>query len=170
MPGSKHTHGSALDVQMSSWGRNPSCSSRDGKRIDVKAGFDAPRVNRGVSHWAQKLRVVAMPLLARTAWAAGVPVTWRSALRTTTPEANAAPLERWQSVQWQLSMATGAVAQVKRTAPHAHPPEIGSFMVSLVLMVVGQRLYGGRAAWRRHNGASARRPARGRRCGVHLPA
>jgi hypothetical protein len=28
----------------------------------------------------------------------------------TTPEANAAPLERWQSRQWQLSMAMGALA------------------------------------------------------------
>ena len=94
MPGSKHTQGGALDVQMSSIGLNPSGSSRAGKRIDVKAGLDAPWVNSGVPHRAQKLRVVAMPLLARWAWAAGAPVIWRSALWTTTPEANGAPLER----------------------------------------------------------------------------
>jgi hypothetical protein len=29
-----------------------------------------------------------------------------------TPEANGAPLERWQSKQWQLSVAMGAAAQL----------------------------------------------------------
>ncbi len=31
---------------------------------------------------------------------------------TTTPEANGEPLESWQSLQWQLSMAMGALAHV----------------------------------------------------------
>ncbi len=66
-----------------------------------------------------------------------MPVTRRSALWTTTPEANGAPLERWQSLQWQLSMATGALEQVKRTAPHAHPPDKGSFTGMVLLALTG---------------------------------
>lgn len=40
------------------------------------------------------------------------------------PEAYGAPLDRWQSLQWQFNMATGALAALKRTAPQAHWPEM----------------------------------------------
>ena len=65
IPGSRQTQGSALEVQMSSIGLKSCDSSRDGKRMDVKAGLDSPRVNSGVPHMEQKVRVVCIPLLAR---------------------------------------------------------------------------------------------------------
>ncbi len=64
MPGSKQTQGWALAVQMSSIGLKSGKSSRDGKRMEVKAGLDSPWVNRGVPQAEQKLRIVCMPLLA----------------------------------------------------------------------------------------------------------
>lgn len=67
IPGSKQVHGAALDVQMSSAGRNEEASSKVGKRIEVKAGLDSPRVNNGLPQLPQKLRIVARPLLPRTA-------------------------------------------------------------------------------------------------------
>ena len=50
--------------------------------------------------------------VAGTAYVLGVPLISRSAVDTTTPEAKGAPLERWQSAQWQFSMAMGALAHV----------------------------------------------------------
>ena len=44
---------------------------------------------------------------ARTEYVFGVPVIAISDTRTMKPEAKGAPLERWQSRQWQLSIATG---------------------------------------------------------------
>ena len=108
---SRQTHGCARDVQMSSIGANAEASSSVGKRIDVNREVDSLRVKSGVPHAPQKLRVVVIPLLPCTWWVPGVPATWRSALYTTTPEANAAPLESWQSRQWQFSIAMGALAQ-----------------------------------------------------------
>lgn len=95
---------------MSSIGANADASSSEGNRIDVNCGLASLRVNRGLPQPPQKLRVVDWPLLPRTEWVLGVPLTWRSSLMATTPDANAAPLERWQSRQWQLSMAMGALA------------------------------------------------------------
>jgi len=60
----------------------------------------------------QKLRVVILPLLARTVWVLGVPRISRSELRATTPDAKGAPLDAWQSRQWQFSMATGALVDL----------------------------------------------------------
>lgn len=91
---SKQTQGCALEVQMSSIGLNSGESSMDGNRMEVKSGLDSPWVNSGVPHVEQKLRVVCMPLLAVNEYATGVPMTLRFELRTTTPEANGAPLER----------------------------------------------------------------------------
>ena len=99
---SRQTHGCARDAE---------ASSSVGKRIDVNCEVDSLRVKSGVPHAPQKLRVVVIPLLPCTWWVPGVPATWRSALYTTTPEANAAPLESWQSRQWQFSIAMGALAQ-----------------------------------------------------------
>ena len=78
--------------------------------MDVNSGLASPRVNRGVPQSQQKLRVVRPPLLPRTEYACGVPLTRRSAVKTTTPDAKGAPLERWQSLQWQFSVAMGALA------------------------------------------------------------
>ena len=64
--------------------------------------------NRGEPQSEQKLRVASLPLLARTEYVFGVPVIVMSDTRTMKPEAKGAPLERWQSRQWQLSVATGA--------------------------------------------------------------
>ena len=74
----------------------------------MNPGFASLHVNKGVPQSAQKLRVARPPLLARTEYVLGVPVTSRSLVMTTTPDAKGAPLERWQSRQWQFSMATGA--------------------------------------------------------------
>lgn len=78
--------------------------------MDINSGTALPHVNSGVPQLAQKLRVVRPPLLARTEKVLGVPVTSMSDTRTTTPEAKGEPLERWQSIQWQLSIATGSPA------------------------------------------------------------
>lgn len=78
---------------MSSMGFNPAASSSEGKRIDVNCGFASLLVNSGVPQSAQKLRVASPPLLARTARVLGMPLTWRSAVITTIPDANGAPLE-----------------------------------------------------------------------------
>jgi hypothetical protein len=80
--------------------------------MDVNSALSSPRVNKGVPHSEQKVRVVSPPLLPRTEYVFGVPVTWRSAVITTTPDAKGAPLERWQSVQWQLRPAMGALVHV----------------------------------------------------------
>lgn len=95
---------------MSSMGAKPEASSSEGNRIDVNCGLASLRVNRGVPHSGQKLRVASLPLFARTEYVLAVPIVSRSLLATTTPDANGAPLERWQSRQWQFSMATGALA------------------------------------------------------------
>jgi hypothetical protein len=93
---------------MSSIGLNKDWSSREGKRTDMNPCAAGLIANSGEPHSAQKLRTVRLPLLPRTAWVAGVPVTVTSVALTTMPEAKGAPLERWQSRQWQLIIATGA--------------------------------------------------------------
>lgn len=62
--------------------------------MDVNIGFASPCVKSGVPQVGQKLRVVWLPLLARMECAAGTPVTVRSEVMTTTPDAKGAPLER----------------------------------------------------------------------------
>ena len=86
----------------------------------------SPRVNKGEPHCGQKLRAASAPLLARTEYVFGIPLTCKSASATMKPEANGAPLERWQSRQWPLSIATGAREHAYRIAPQAHPPKKGA--------------------------------------------
>lgn len=95
---------------MSSIGLKAEAASSDGNRIEVNAGFASPCVNRGVPHSEQKLRVARAPLLPCTEKVFGLPVTWRCSVGTITPDANGAPLERWQSWQWQFNIAMGATA------------------------------------------------------------
>ena len=76
--------------------------------MDIIPGAVSPPVNRGEPQSEQKLRVASLPLPARTEYVFGVPVIVMSDTRTMKPEAKGAPLERWQSRQWQLSAATGA--------------------------------------------------------------
>ena len=76
--------------------------------MDITSGAVSPRVNRGEPQSEQKLRVASPPLLARAEYVFGMPVIVISDTRTMKPEAKGAPLERWQSRQWQLSVATGA--------------------------------------------------------------
>lgn len=96
--------------------------------MDVNSGLTSPRVNKGVPHSGQKVRAVRPPLLPRTGYVLGVPLTRRSAVMTTTPDAKGAPLERWQSLQWQLRAAMGALPHSYRIEPHAQPPENGGVM------------------------------------------
>lgn len=107
----RHTQGGALAVQMSNIGLNCDESSRDGNRIDMTSGAASPRVNSGEPQSAQKLRVTVRPLPARTKNVFGLPVTATSDALTMMPEAKGAPLERWQSRQWQFSIAMGAPEQ-----------------------------------------------------------
>lgn len=79
--------------------------------MDINPFAASLRAKSGEPQSEQKLRTVELPLLPRAAWVAGVPVTFRSAADTTTPDAKGAPLERWQSRQWQLIIATGAREQ-----------------------------------------------------------
>ncbi|HEY8356750.1 MAG TPA: hypothetical protein VIL30_04745 [Ramlibacter sp.] len=95
---------------MSSIGANAEEPSIVGKRMEVNCGLASLWVNRGVPHSAQKLRVASFPLLAWTEYILGVPLTSRSLLETTTPDAKGAPLDAWQSRQWQFSIASGAFA------------------------------------------------------------
>ena len=76
--------------------------------MNMTPGAASPRVNRGEPQSEQKLRVASLPLLARTEYVFGAPVIAISDTRTMKPEAKGPPLERWQSRQWQLSVATGA--------------------------------------------------------------
>lgn len=76
--------------------------------MDITSGAVSPRVNRGQPQSEQKLRVARLPLPARIEYVFGVPVIVISDTRTMKPEAKGAPLERWQSRQWQLRVATGA--------------------------------------------------------------
>lgn len=76
--------------------------------MDITSGATWPHVNRGEPQSEQKLRVARLPLPARTEYVLGMPVIAMSDTRTMKPEAKGAPLERWQSRQWQLSIATGA--------------------------------------------------------------
>jgi hypothetical protein len=78
--------------------------------MDMKSGAASPQVNKGAPQSEQKLRVARLPLPARTEYVFGVPVICTSDALTMKPEAKGAPLERWQSKQWQLSIATGARA------------------------------------------------------------
>jgi hypothetical protein len=111
MLSARHTQDGALTVQMSNIGLNCDESSRDGNRIDMTSGAASPWVKSGEPHSAQKLRVTVRPLPARTKKLLGVPVTATSDALTMMPEAKGAPLERWQSRQWQFSIATGAPEQ-----------------------------------------------------------
>ncbi|MFT4508691.1 hypothetical protein [Caballeronia sp. 15711] len=90
-------------------------------------------MNRGEPQSEQKPRIASLPLPARTEYVFGVPVIAMSDTRTMKPEAKGAPLERWQSRQWQLSVATGAREHTYRIDPHAHPPENGAVMSLLPL-------------------------------------
>jgi hypothetical protein len=128
---SRHTPGCALEVQMSSIGANAEASSSDGNRIDVNCEFSSLCVKSGVPQSPQKLRVVILPLLARTEWVFGAPKISRSELVTTTPDANGAPLDRWQSPQWQFNMAMGVLAHRYWIDPQAHFPEKAKFMSTL---------------------------------------
>ena len=76
--------------------------------MDMTPGAASPLVNIGEPQSEQKLRVARLPLPARTEYVFGVPVIAISDTWTMKPEANGAPLDRWQSKQWQLSIATGA--------------------------------------------------------------
>jgi hypothetical protein len=78
------------------------------KRMDMTPGAASPRVNKGEPHSEQKLRVARLPLPAGTEYVFGVPVIAVSDTWMMKPEAKGAPLERWQSRQWQLSIAIGA--------------------------------------------------------------
>jgi hypothetical protein len=78
------------------------------KRMDMTSGAASPRVNRGDPQSEQKLRVASLPLPARAEYVFGVPVIAVSDTWMMKPEAKGAPLERWQSRQWQLSIAIGA--------------------------------------------------------------
>jgi hypothetical protein len=80
--------------------------------MDMNSETTSPRVNNGVPHSAQKLRVVAPPLPPRTVCALGDPAISVAETATTMPDAKGAPLERWQSWQWQLSIATGGSVHV----------------------------------------------------------
>lgn len=51
------------------------------------------RVNKGVPQSGQKLRVVTLPLLARTEYVFSVPLTSTSVAMTTMPDPKGAPLE-----------------------------------------------------------------------------
>jgi hypothetical protein len=97
---------------MSSIGLKSEVSSSEGNRIDVNWEFASLRVNKGVPQSGQKMRVARPPLLARTAYVFGVPLISRSAVMTTMPDAKGAPLDSWQSLQWQLIMAMGSRAPV----------------------------------------------------------
>jgi hypothetical protein len=79
--------------------------------MDITSGTASPLVNKGEPQSEQKLRLASLPLPARTEYVFGVPVMVTSDTRTMTPEAKGAPLERWQSRQWQLSAATGGRKQ-----------------------------------------------------------
>lgn len=76
--------------------------------MDITSGAVSPWVNIGEPQSEQKLRVASLPLPARTEYVFGVPVIVTSDIRTMKPEAKGAPLERWQSRQWQFNVATGA--------------------------------------------------------------
>ena len=76
----------------------------------MNSGATSPPVNRGEPQSGQKLRVASAPLPALTENVFGVPVISKSDTREMKPEAKGAPLDRWQSLQWQLSIATGAPA------------------------------------------------------------
>ena len=67
--------------------------------MDVKSGIASPVVNKGLPQFEQKLRVVGKPLDARTEYSFGEPVTLMDFVETTTPDANGAPLDSWQSRQ-----------------------------------------------------------------------
>lgn len=139
---------------MSSMGAKPDPSASDGKRIDVNCAFASLRVNSGVPHSPQKVRVVVLPLLARTEWLLGAPDTWSSAVATTTPEANGAPLDNWQSRQWQFNMAIGGLAHRYRTDPQAHFPERGGFILRIIWSTL-DRFVPGAAAFRRQRSPAA---------------
>ncbi|CAM2156456.1 conserved protein of unknown function [Pararobbsia alpina] len=68
-------------------------------------------MNKGEPQSGQKLRTASLPLLARTECVFGVPAIVMSDTRTMKPDAKGAPLERWQSRQWQFNVATGALEQ-----------------------------------------------------------
>lgn len=112
MSWSRHTQGCEREVQISSAGLNQEASSRVGKRMDMNSETASPQVKSGVPHSAQKLRVVSPPVLPYTMYVLGAPETSVAETATTMPDAKGAPLERWQSWQWQLSIAMGCSLHV----------------------------------------------------------
>ncbi|WP_246163495.1 hypothetical protein [Brasilonema sennae] len=55
-----------------------------------------------------------------------------TALRgTRSAAANALPVARWQSRQWQLPMTIGSAEHSSRIAPHRQPPVKGTFIPNL---------------------------------------
>lgn len=111
LSGSRHDHAWARHVHISSVGLKFAGSSRLEKRIDI-TGIPSPRVNKGVPHIPQNERIVRFPEAAVTTWVPGTPVTSTESAITMKPDANGAPLETWQSLQWQLSIASGALVHV----------------------------------------------------------
>lgn len=75
----------------------------------MNSGIASPVVNKGLPQVPQKLRVARRPLDARTEYSRGEPLMSTEPFGTTTPEANGAPLDCWQSRQWQFSMANGSL-------------------------------------------------------------
>ena len=61
--------------------------------MEVKPGIALPVVNNGLPQFEQKLRVVVVPLDARTAYVFGEPMTFTDCVGTITPEAKGDPLD-----------------------------------------------------------------------------
>ena len=88
--------------------------------MDMNSGATSPRVNRGAPQSEQKLRVARLPLPARTEYVFGVPVISTSDARTIKPEAKGAPLERWQSPQWQMRLSDAGLRRRKTKLLYLH--------------------------------------------------
>ncbi len=79
--------------------------------------------NSGAPHSPQNARRATCPLSAVVSKYRGSPDVSRKAARlTASVGAYPPPPTRWQSRQWQLTIASGAAEHSYRTAPHAQPP------------------------------------------------
>jgi hypothetical protein len=117
------SQGWALDVQMSAIGANQLGSSRLATLSTTTSGMRELPATSGEPHSGQNPRRAVCPASPRTTWYLGSPFRRaKAAAGTATTEDAPPPLARWQSRQWQFSIATGAAEHSYLIAPHAQPP------------------------------------------------
>ncbi len=120
----------ALESHTSHEGSKSDGSSKLATCKNFTRGASGRAIATGEPHSPQKRRRIVRPAAEVTLYErSSLPVKWSRSAGTMTVAANADPLARWQSRQWQTSCTIGRSLHVYRTARQAQPPEMVVVMI-----------------------------------------